>query len=68
MPGRDGRDILRELKSDPETSGIPVIVISVVDSADMPDLADGYLSQAGAAGPPARRPAGAARARPMQAA
>ena len=43
MPGRDGRDILRELKSDPETSGIPVIVISVVDSADMPDLADGYL-------------------------
>ena len=43
MPGRDGRDILRELKSDPETSDIPVIVVSVVDSADMPDLADGYL-------------------------
>ena len=45
MPGRDGRDILRELKGDPETSDIPVIVVSVVDSADMPDLADGYLTK-----------------------
>ena len=43
MPGRDGRDILRELKADPATRAIPVIVISVVDSADIPDLADGYL-------------------------
>ncbi len=43
MPGRDGRDILRELKEDPATKAIPVIVISVVDSADIPDLADGYL-------------------------
>jgi CheY-like chemotaxis protein len=43
MPGRDGRDILRELKGNPETRDIPVIVISVVDSADLPDLADGYL-------------------------
>jgi CheY-like chemotaxis protein len=43
MPGRDGRDILRELKSDPETQGIPVIVISVVDATDLPELADGYL-------------------------
>ncbi len=45
MPGRDGRDILRELKGDPETSDIPVIVVSVVDSADMPHLADGYLTK-----------------------
>jgi signal transduction histidine kinase/CheY-like chemotaxis protein len=45
MPGRDGRDILRELKSDPATKDIPVIVVSVVDSADMPDLADGHLTK-----------------------
>ncbi len=45
MPGRDGRDILRELKTDPETRTIPVIVVSVVDSADLPDLADGYLAK-----------------------
>jgi signal transduction histidine kinase/CheY-like chemotaxis protein len=45
MPARDGRDILRELKSDPETKDIPVIVLSVVDSADLPELADGYLTK-----------------------
>ncbi|MGZ8527242.1 MAG: ATP-binding protein [Candidatus Limnocylindrales bacterium] len=45
MPGRDGRDILRELKTDPQTRDIPVIVVSVVDSADLPDLADGYLTK-----------------------
>ena len=45
MPGRDGRDILRELKGDPETARIPVIVLSVVDSAEVPDLADGYLTK-----------------------
>ncbi len=45
MPGRDGRDILRELKGDPATRDIPVIVVSVVDSADMPDLADGFLTK-----------------------
>ena len=45
MPGRDGHDILRELKGDPATSEIPVIVISVVEPADMPKLADGYLSK-----------------------
>jgi signal transduction histidine kinase/CheY-like chemotaxis protein len=45
MPDRDGRDILRELKSDPQTRDIPVIVVSVVDSADLPDLADGYLTK-----------------------
>ncbi len=45
MPGRDGRDILRDLKTDPETSGIPVIVVTVVDAADMPDLADGHVGK-----------------------
>lgn len=45
MPARDGRDILRELKSDPETRDIPVIVLSVVDSTELPELADGYLTK-----------------------
>jgi CheY-like chemotaxis protein len=45
MPGRDGRDVLRELKTDPGTSGIPVIVLSVVDAGEVPDLADGYLAK-----------------------
>ena len=54
MPGRDGRDILRELKSDPATSGIPVIVVSVVDAAEVPELADGAPRQARPPGPSAR--------------
>ena len=45
MPGRDGRDVLRELKTDPDVSGIPVIVLSVVDAGEVPDLADGYLAK-----------------------
>ncbi|CAN5159000.1 hypothetical protein BH18CHL2_BH18CHL2_01710 [soil metagenome] len=45
MPGRDGRDILRELKGDPATRAIPVIVVSVVDRTELPDLADGHLSK-----------------------
>jgi signal transduction histidine kinase/CheY-like chemotaxis protein len=45
MPGRDGRDILRELKSDPDTRAIPVIVLTVVDAADAPELADGHLGK-----------------------
>jgi CheY-like chemotaxis protein len=45
MPVRDGHDILRELKADPETSAIPVIVISVVDRAEMPELADAHLNK-----------------------
>jgi signal transduction histidine kinase len=45
MPGADGRDVLRELKSDPQTSKIPVIVVSVVDRVDVPPLADGQVSK-----------------------
>ncbi|MDQ2941981.1 MAG: ATP-binding protein [Chloroflexota bacterium] len=45
MPVRDGHDILRELKEDPATRAIPVIVISVVDRADMPELADAHLNK-----------------------
>jgi len=43
MPGRDGQEILRELKSDPSTSGIPVIVVSVVDQSEVPVGADAHL-------------------------
>jgi signal transduction histidine kinase len=45
MPEHDGRDILRELKADPATSGIPVIVCSVVDAAEVPDLADAHVNK-----------------------
>jgi len=45
MPGRDGREILRELKSNPDTRPIPVIVLTVVDAADKPDLADGHIGK-----------------------
>ena len=45
MPGRDGHDILRDLKSDPATSEIPVIVLSVVNPADVPEQADGHLNK-----------------------
>ncbi len=45
MPSRDGRDVLRELKTDSEISAIPVIIVSVVDAGEVPDLADGYLGK-----------------------
>jgi signal transduction histidine kinase/CheY-like chemotaxis protein len=45
MPDRAGGDVLRDLKSDPETRDIPVIVVSVVDLAEVPDLADGHVSK-----------------------
>ena len=45
MPGHDGRELLRELKADAELASIPVIVLSVVDEAEVPGLADGYLAK-----------------------
>jgi signal transduction histidine kinase len=43
MQERAGEDVLRELKTEAETSDIPVIVVSVVDAADGPALADGHI-------------------------
>jgi signal transduction histidine kinase len=45
MPVRDGHEVLQELKSDATTSAIPVIVLTVVDAADVPELADGHVSK-----------------------
>jgi CheY-like chemotaxis protein len=45
MPDRAGEDVLRDIKGDPETRDIPVIVVSVVDVAEMPELADGHLAK-----------------------
>ena len=35
MPGKDGWDILHELKRDPKTKSIPVICISILDNREM---------------------------------
>jgi CheY-like chemotaxis protein len=35
MPSRDGWDIMRELKSTPETESIPVIIVSILDSREL---------------------------------
>ncbi len=45
MPERNGHEVLRQLKTDPATSRIPVIIVSVVDAAEAPEDADGYLSK-----------------------
>ncbi len=45
MPGRGGDEILAELKSDPLTSSIPVIVLSVVEPAEVPPTADAHLAK-----------------------
>jgi CheY-like chemotaxis protein len=41
----DGTDLLRELKSDPSTRDIPVIIMSATDPGDVPDEVGGYLSK-----------------------
>ncbi|MGH9228971.1 MAG: ATP-binding protein [Acidimicrobiales bacterium] len=41
----DALDVLRELRSDPETSAIRVIVLSGADPGDLPEGVDGYLSK-----------------------
>jgi PAS domain S-box-containing protein len=35
MPGMDGWAVLQDLKDDPETASIPVVMISMVDNADL---------------------------------
>jgi signal transduction histidine kinase len=45
MQERAGEEILRELKADPATSDIPVVIVSVVDAEDVPELADGHLAK-----------------------
>jgi signal transduction histidine kinase/ActR/RegA family two-component response regulator len=45
MPGLDGWALLRELKKDPDLSGIPVIMMSIIDDKNFAYSigADGYL-------------------------
>jgi CheY-like chemotaxis protein len=45
LQGPDALDLLRELKSDPDTSAIRVIVVSGVDPGNLPEGVDGYLSK-----------------------
>jgi CheY-like chemotaxis protein len=43
MPERDGRDVLADLRSDPMTKEIPIIVLTVIDKSDVPNGADAHL-------------------------
>jgi signal transduction histidine kinase len=45
MPERRGDEILVELKQDPATSAIPVIVLSVVEPAEVPSAAEAHLGK-----------------------
>jgi CheY-like chemotaxis protein len=45
LQGRDALEVLRELKSDPATSAIRVIVVSSEDPGDLPEGVNGYLSK-----------------------
>jgi signal transduction histidine kinase/CheY-like chemotaxis protein len=45
LQGSGALDLLRELKSDPETSAIRVIVLSGADPGDLPEGVDGWLSK-----------------------
>jgi CheY-like chemotaxis protein len=35
MPGTDGWEVLRQLKADPATRDIPIIVVSIIDNRDL---------------------------------
>ena len=35
MPGKDGWDILRELKDDPQTEDIPIVCVSILDNREL---------------------------------
>jgi CheY-like chemotaxis protein len=45
MPERGGEEVLAELKRDPATSGIPVILLSVVEPAEVPPGAEAHLAK-----------------------
>jgi signal transduction histidine kinase len=45
LQGRDALDLLRELRSEPETSAIRVFLLSSADPGDLPEGVDGYLSK-----------------------
>jgi DNA-binding response OmpR family regulator len=35
LPGRDGWEVLKELKADPKTAGVPVIIVSLVENHEL---------------------------------
>lgn len=44
MPGLDGREVSRRIKSDPETADIPVLLFSAAPNPDLTQaLADGFM-------------------------
>jgi CheY-like chemotaxis protein len=45
MEERAGEDILQELRADPATHEIPIVIISVVAPDEAPDLADVHLTK-----------------------
>lgn len=45
MPERSGHDVLAELRADPITRDIPVIVLSVVEAGELPASVDEHLSK-----------------------
>jgi signal transduction histidine kinase len=45
MPERDGNEVLAELRRDPATRSVPVLVLSVVDATNGRGLADAWLTK-----------------------